>query len=603
MSVRIGMLIIIIFNLNLSHGQTLLNARVTMDFTQEKAKTVFSEISRQTGAIFSYSEFEDNTKLSIQIKDMPLRGVIVELERELRIKITVKENYLIVKSQQQKADQDVMIKGIIYGPGGEEPLSDASVYVKQQKILVNTDSDGRFSFKVPASVRQVKINLAKKNFIDTAIIIVVSKEQNLSIKMNSYPRQMIASFDTLGKRDVVIESLNQTAISFPQLRKLTQNEEFWEKQKTKNVNLINISDTLLNGISISLLPSISTNKLLSYHTKNNVAINIIGGHSKGSNGLEIGGVYNYSDGDVKGLQLAGVANRVSGNVIGNQISGVLNAVNGKVNGVQIAGIANINDSITTGVQIAGIYQKTYESNGLQLSGLINKAVKARGLQIGGLINIADSASTHMQIAGLYNNASTIEGLQISGIANLTDTLSGIQVGLFNRANHLKSGFMIGLINYAKNGYHKIEAAFNDQGTILIGYRSGWAPLNFHYFGGINLKTKEHYYLQSGAGLASSVKMSNLLNLETDLNIRNNFDYKNLNYSDFNMHTQLMLGLSFQPIKSIGLRAGISINHFWYDNSSKLFNYMASDIGKGIYNAEGVNRNQKMWLGWQLGLIF
>ncbi|MFM2395122.1 MAG: hypothetical protein RLZZ546_3105, partial [Bacteroidota bacterium] len=576
---------------------------ITLNFVNEKAKLVFKEISKQSGAIFSYSDLDDNKRISIQADNIRLEKIIEILENELEIKILVKENYLILKSRQKKVDQEILINGVIYGPSGEDPLSDASVYLKHQKILVNTNSDGKFSFKIPHNIKQIKINLAKENFIDTSIIIVVSRDQNLSIKMKSFPREMISSFDTLGQKNIFLKPVNIKNQQLPPIKYLSQNQRFWEKQKSKNVNLINISDTLLNVFSISFIPSISTNKLLSYHTKNNVAINIIGGHSKGSNGLEIAGVYNYADGDVKGLQISGAINRVSGNIIGNQISGLLNAVNGSVSGLQIAGIANLNDSTTNGVQIAGIFQKTLKSEGLQISGLINKAVEARGVQIGGLINTVDSAKTNLQIAGLYNKASTIEGLQISGMANMVDTLAGIQIGLFNKANYIKSGFMIGIINYAKNGYHKIELSYNDQGTAAVGYRSGWAPLHFHYFGGINLKSKSNYYLQAGAGLASAIKLNKRLNLETDLNIRNTYDFKNLSYWKFNMHSQCLVGLSFQLFKSLGIKTGMTINHFWYDHTSELYNYIASTIGNEISSKMGENRNQKIWLGWQLGLNF
>ena len=245
--------------------------------------------------------------------------------------------------------------------------------------------------------------------------------------------------------------------------------------KLKNVNLANINDTIFNSFSVSLLPPISTNKLLSFHTRNTISLNIIGGNSKGLNGVEIGGVYNYDDGDVYGVQVAGVVNAVSEDVVGTQISGVMNAVKGNVKGVQVAGVINNNDSITEGIQISGVYQKTHTLRGLQIGGLYNRAVKAIGGQISGLINTVDSATTFLQIAGLYNHAANIKGIQISGLVNTCDTLTGLQIGIFNRANHVKKGLSIGLINYVKNGYNKLEFSHNDLGTTYIGYRSGWAP--------------------------------------------------------------------------------------------------------------------------------
>lgn len=260
--------------------------------------------------------------------------------------------------------------------------------------------------------------------------------------MRSLPRQRISEFDSLTKKEIQLGSISDNKIpAAPAISQPTFNQNFWNKQKAKNVNLVNIKDTIFNSFSISLLPPISTNKLLSFHTRNTISLNIIGGHSKGLNGVELGGVYNYDDGDVYGVQAAGVLNIVSEDVVGTQISGVLNAVKGNVKGVQIAGVINNNDSSTDGIQISGVYQKTHTLRGLQIGGLYNRAVKATGGQISGLLNTVDTATTFLQIAGLYNHGANIRGLQISGLVNTCDTLEGLQIGIFNRAKHIKKDFL------------------------------------------------------------------------------------------------------------------------------------------------------------------
>ncbi|MBK9736369.1 MAG: hypothetical protein IPO92_15990 [Saprospiraceae bacterium] len=341
---------------NIASSQSILNTELTLNHVNKPARLVFKDIQQQAGVIFSYSEFEDDRKISIQVTKTALRNVIPMLESELNITIIVKEKYLIIKSS---GSQSLSISGTITNPQSDEPVSDASVYVKKHKILVNSDSKGRFAFNLPSDIRQVRINVAKANYVDTSLVIVTSERQTLRIKLRSFPRVRISEFDSLSKKEVWLGSLNNDRIPEAlSIKKSTYNESFWEKMKKKNVNLININDTIFNSFSISLIPPISTNKLLSFHTRNTLSINIIGGNSKGLNGVELGGVYNYDDGDVYGVQIAGVVNAVSGNVSGTQISGVLNAVKGNVKGVQISGVVNNNDSITDGIQISGVYQKT-----------------------------------------------------------------------------------------------------------------------------------------------------------------------------------------------------------------------------------------------------
>jgi len=584
-------------------GQPDINKEVTLQYNNTPARIIFRDIQSQTGMVFSYSEFQDNHQLSIHVIKKPLKEVLTVLESSLNIHITIKEKYMIVKPVKEDSGKELSINGTITDPNSNEPLSDASIYVKKHKILVNSDKKGRFAFNIPSSAKQVKINIAKENYLDTSLVIVATRSQSIHIKMRSFPRLRMLEFDSLPAKELQIGSLENDRIpASPEIVKSSYNENFWKKMKLKNVNLININDTIFNSFSVSLLPPISTNKLLSFHTRNTISLNIIGGHSKGLNGIEIGGVYNYDDGDVYGVQVAGVVNAVSEDVVGTQISGVMNAVKGNVKGVQIAGVINNNDSITDGIQISGVYQKTHTLRGLQIGGLYNRAVNVTGGQISGLLNTVDSATTFLQIAGLYNHASNIKGIQISGLVNTCDTLEGLQIGIFNRANYVKRGLSIGLINYVKTGYHKLEFSYNDLGTTSVGYRSGWAPLHMHYFGGINMVNKDLRFIQAGMGIASSLPLTNTIYFEADANIRNSHDVDDFSSWDFNMHNQLMLGLSWQPFKKIGIRTGITLNHFWYNNNVDINNHVASLIDNPIYEKNGTSRNHKMWIGWQVGLL-
>lgn len=603
MSIRTFITIWALTWMNVVSGQTILNTELTLNHANKPAKIVFKDIQQQAGVIFSYSEFDDDRKLSIQVTKMTLRNVIPVLESELNITIVTKEKYLIIKSSSQERNQLLSISGTIINPQSDEPVSDASVFVKKHKILVNSDSRGKFAFSLPNNAKQIRINVAKANYTDTSLVIVASESQSLNIKLRSFPRVRISEFDSLTKKEVLIGSLyNDRIPEAPSVKKSTYNESFWEKQKKKNVNLININDTILNSFSISLLPPISTNKLLSFHTRNTISLNIIGGHSKGLHGVELGGVYNYDDGDVYGVQIAGVVNAVSENVTGTQISGVLNTVKGNVKGIQIAGVINNNDSITDGIQISGVYQKTHTIRGLQIGGLYNRAVKVKGGQISGLLNTVDSATAFLQIAGLYNHAANIKGVQISGLVNTCDTLTGLQIGVFNRANFVKKGLSIGLINYVKNGYHKLEFSHNDLGTTSIGYRSGWAPLHMHYFGGFNAKDKDHRFVQAGMGIATSLPVSKKLNFEADATVRNTHDVDNFTKWNFNMYNQLLIGLSWQPTKKFGLRTGLTLNHFWYDPTSAIHGQVASLVKNSVYDGDSGSYKHKMWIGWQVGLL-
>ncbi|MFZ1750668.1 MAG: hypothetical protein WAU01_10765, partial [Saprospiraceae bacterium] len=275
-------------------GQTMLNTEVTLHHHNKSAKVVFKDIQQQTGAVFSYSDFQDDKKMSIQVSKTLLKNVIPLLETELQISIIIKDKYLIVRSNVPIQTQEQNISGTILNPSSKEPISDASVFVKKHKILVNTDSRGKFAFSVPSDIKQVRINIAKANHIDTSFVILASESQSIHVYLRTFPRKSISEFDSLYPKEIQIESIFEQKIpETPPVQALSYNENFWDKMERKNVNLININDTIFNKFSVSLLPPISTNKLLSFHTKNVISLNIIGGNSKGLDGVELGGVYNY----------------------------------------------------------------------------------------------------------------------------------------------------------------------------------------------------------------------------------------------------------------------------------------------------------------------
>lgn len=603
MSIRILIIILSAWSIHLS-GQSLLEKRVTLQYQNENASTVFKEIQKQTGVIFSYSSFNDKKRLSIIVNNTPLKNVVAILEKELSVQILLKDKYLIVRPLEMQETKDVFLEGAISDLENGVPIQQASIYIKEQKSLVNSDEHGKFGLKLPKGNRQLLINVAKSGYIDTTVVIVATKNQHLNIFLRNYPRERIEEFEELSDMVVQVDSkAEQENPPPPNLIETSYVENFWDKKQKQYANLKNISDTIFSSISLSLIPPISTNKLLSFNTINTLSINIIGGHSKGLNGVEVGGVYNFDAGQVYGVQVAGVSNIVKEDVIGVQVGGVMNGVGGKVSGVQVAGVINYVDEDIEGVQIAGVMQRVRHINGLQVSGVINQAKSVNGLQIGGVLNKVDSSSSNIQIAGVVNIAKNIIGAQISGVVNICDTLKGVQIGLFNFANNIDRGFAIGLVNFTRNGYNKLEMSRNELGTYGVGYRSGWAPLHFHYFGGLNLQNADNRFVQVGVGLGSSIPLAKNWNMELDATTRSTNDiYNNLSWN-FNMYNQLLVGLSWQPLRRLGIRTGLTLNHFWYDPSLAIHKHIADMGGKAIYANEGVGKNHKIWLGWQVGLLF
>lgn len=220
---------------------------------------------------------------------------------------------------------------------------------------------------------------------------------------------------------------------------------------------------------ISLLPMIGTNALRSAQITNDLSLNILWGISGGVSGVEVGGFGNTVLGDVTGVQVAGVGSIVGGDVTGTQVGGLFNICEGRVTGVQAGGVFNISGEAEA-VQAAGIFNISRNNmSGVQAAGLFNIAHQdAKGLQAGTLFNIS-GGYTHLQTALLFNSTrGDVRDGQYSLLYNRARQVEGIQFGLINVADTV-AGMPIGLFNFIKKGYNRVEISASESlyGNIAV----------------------------------------------------------------------------------------------------------------------------------------
>lgn len=567
-----------------TQNSDILDRMITCNFVEKKAHIVFASLTKQSGCLFAYSgNFDKNKLVTLNANNVSLKSLIPTLSEAINADIIVNKQYLIVKARPEV--KELLITGKIYEIHQNEPLENATVYIRKLKSVVSTAEDGSFSIKIPNNHRKYELQIAKQNYIDTMVVFVASKSHHISLKMTHIPKERIEDLPAL-------ESNVISAVLKDSLAPLPLNFAIWANLEKDNSSLLNIKDTFMSPLSISLIPPISSNKLLAFNTKNSIALNIIGGYSKGIDILEIGGVFNLDNGNVKYMQAAGVTNVVAGNVDGVQIGGVVNLVRGDVTGLQAAGVLNTVSNVK-GMQVGGVSNVTLGTTvGLQTAGVMQRSKYLKGIQI----------------AGVYNDAKIVKGVQISGVVNRADTLTGVQIGLINIANDYHYGVPIGLFNYVKNGYHKLEVSYDDLGFFGMGFRSG-VNLFHTYFklggrvNGIAPKNIEDVsLLQARYGVGTSIGLTRKFRFELDLSSGSLMNKNKLFYSELNAHNQFLLGFSYQFSKKVGIRSGLSVNHVVYKNNSDIGGDIEDLVSNTIYKYDGLNYNHRMWLGYQVSVL-
>jgi hypothetical protein len=404
---------------------------------------------------------------------------------------------------------------------------------------------------------------------------------------------------------------------------------------------------------LTFISPLGTNGIYSGRVVNHASINILAGVSGGVIGAELGGLSNFSKGDIRGLQAAGLFNGSMGIVKGVQLSGLGNYNKEYVHGLQVSGLTNVNTAAVVGVQLSGIfnYAKNHvegvqasglintasgDVKGLQLSGITNVATKpvsgaqisglvnttigtVTGLQLAGITNVATKPLTGAQIAGLVNSTSgDVNGLQLAAITNVaTNRINGAQIGLFNYAQTIK-GFQFGLINvadsvekgaalglftYIRHGYHRFEIEVNETFYANATFKSGVERLYTIYTMGFKHQNGINYWAP-GIGIGSLTHMSPKLDINLDIIVRqvNEGEWWT---NELNLLHTLDLNLAYKLSEKVTIYGGPSFNVVVSEITDDEGNIIGDSFSPSWNFSDVTNDNNrvKMYVGFNAGIRF
>jgi hypothetical protein len=434
----------------------------------------------------------------------------------------------------------------------------------------------------------------------------------------------------------------------------------WASMPESNMDVLNsafkTNDTITHRqFQVSFVPYFGTNGFMTDSIVNDISINILAGYVYEVRVAEFGGMINIVKRNMHGCQFAGLGNIVLGKASGLQASGMFNISNA-MDGVQIAGTLNTVKDLK-GIQIAGLANHTLRGCGVQLaglvnnaadsaqfqisgilnnspvvkqfqiSGLLNNACKEAGFQIGGIANNAKLArkfqisgllnntagTTDFQISGLINNASAIERCQIAGFINNANSVTGLQAsGFINKARCVKgvqigfiniadscSGLPIGILNFVKNGYHKLEFSADEMFYTNIAFRSGVQKFHGIISAGIKPDDFNKPLWTYGIGAGTSLSLSPKMLLDVDAmfqhvikssKVENNYLYK------------FYVGTDWQLFPKASLFFGVTYNFLVTDTRESHYAAEYSDIAPYTFTDHTYGRfNLKTWAGFKAGI--
>lgn len=477
-----------------------LDKRISISMKQKPLAEVLDHISKAGDFYFSYSGklFKQDSLVSISVQSQPVRDILDQLfdgkvdYKEFREHIILRyaANHFTIEPENITSAEDLyLISGYVVDLQTGRRVKAASVYEKRLLQSALTDEDGYFRLRFKGNHEEVILTASKENYRDTSLIFL----SDIKVRPEGY-EQKDGEF-----KEGLLNSIEDSGIS-----------RFFISSRQK-IQSLNIPDFFANTpFQASLTPGLSSHGIMSAQVVNKVSLNVLGGYTAGADGVEIGGLFNISKGNVKSVQVAGLFNAVGGSVDGVQVAGLLNDVRTGVDGVQAAGLLN------------------HVRNNME------------GVQVSGLMNVVSGTARGTQVAGLLNYARDLHGTQI-GIVNLSDDNDGVSIGL---------------INFVKHGYHKISLSSNELINANAAFKTGNANLYNILFAGKNFSDTARMET-AGLGFGHDFIFSNKFSIAAEASSQyiylGNWDYANfLNRFQANVQIRILKGFTLfgGPVYSV-----------------------------------------------------
>lgn len=556
--------------------------KVSLELNHVSVSEAINLFTEASGYRFAYNpDILSNEEVTASLSNASLeKAVDVVFAKHYDYKI--RGSYVILLPKHGTATgasqrtEPITIQGEIFEEGTNKKLENVSVYEIQTLKPVLTNKSGDYSIDVEIPEDMAFLAISKANYQDT--IIQVKKNSIWSITLKKKKESVEKSV-----KEVVFDKFNG--------REVQTHDE--------NINL-----TERRWIHFALTPGVSTNGFISGQFTNKFSTNLLAGYSYALEGLEIGGALNMERSYVRGVQISGFLNINGDYLQGVQMAGASNITLGSVRGVQMGAFSNHAKSLDKGMQMGGAVNIVLGPvKGLQLAGFSNHAYSLEnGVQMAGAVNTSKEGKGS-QWSGFANwNRGTFEGLQISSFLNYTKNLKGLQIGIVNIADSVKSGFMIGLINWTKNGIHHFEVSANDITPYNIGFRSGVYPFYVVLQVGFDPYNANLWDTGYGFGTMVHFKGKSFLDIESTYHQLQPLDKGYIDGA--NVEGRLKVRFGYDLAKHIHLIGGpvVHLFHFQPDNSEDI--EFAERFGKHPFTkSASETRITKAWVGYEFAVRF
>lgn len=607
-----GLLLIVLFSTVDVTAQNLLSRNIPLEVNRQRLDKVLEILSNKGNFYFSYSSsiVKKDSIISINTNNKTLKEVLEQIFSS-GYEFIESGNYIIIRkapirltmvtNRAVQEERVYSVSGFVYDEQTGHAIREASVYEKRLLAATLTNQEGFFKLKLKSGRKSTaELTLSKEFYADTSVVIEPRHSQQLTITMlpleNEAERTIITPEDyevaeaavpplEVKEKDTIVAAPVAAITDSAQVERTGMGRFLLSaKQKIQSINLKKFFTT--RPFQASLVPGLGSHGKMSGQVVNNFSLNVLGGYTAGTNGIEIGGWFNIDKKDVKYAQFAGWFNVVGGQMKGIQVAGINNTVLDTVKAMQAAGVGNFVKGRFNGFQVGGVYNHVADSvKGVQAAGVANFArKKLSGVQIAGVANISNKETRGAQIAGVLNYSKRLKGLQI-GLINIADT---------------SDGYSIGLINVILKGYHKLSFSTHELMDVNVAFKTGNSKLYSILEAAIQSNSDEKIY-SFGYGLGREMPLNKKRSVTFNPELHSQYLY--LGSWDYtNILNRLHLNLNIKLGKFISIFAGPAVSVYMSDQKTGFKGYHFPGPPGG-YKHFTISDKVTGWFGWNAGINF
>lgn len=418
-------------------AQSYLDRQVTLHVRRQPLARVLDTLARRAGCGFSYNSsiLPQDSLVTASYNRAPLRQVLEGLLGTGYQYVPSGRYLIILRQPPPPKETSWLLTGHVLDASTGKPLYQASVYLPDQLQTTLTDEQGFFRLRLRERNRAPTLTVSKEWYQDTTLSV---------------------AGEHAGEQEYTIAISPARVTEIAPLTISTGIEHNWwgrlflsSRERVQSMNLTRFFTS--EPYQVSLLPSLGTHGRMAPQVTNTVSLNLIGGYSAGTRGVELAGVFNLDKRSVGMVQAAGLLNVAGGPVVGAQLAGAVNSDLDSVSGCIVAGFANVVHGPVAGLEVAGF------------------------------ANLSRDPVRGVQVAGAYNRAPRIDGMQI-GIINHARRLNGFQLGLVNIAD-TSDGYSLGLVSIVRHGIHQLSVSYGETTGFTAAYKGGNPALYSILLGG------------------------------------------------------------------------------------------------------------------------